>query len=251
MSILATDLKCYGSAVMPDNDSTTAIGGAINTAIKMEFTDITPAGTVEVISSASGDTTQTLTVYGRDNSGAIISETKTLNGTTAVAFTSTFERILKAVLSATATGTVTLRKSGNAGDLITFEPGITQVRRPFYNAATPVSGSVTYYEKVFFKNTNGTLTLTSGTIREDSDPSGKITFGLAGTIDDTGTNGTGNNRQVAPTGITIDNNTPKNIANSQNLPAGSAQGVWLALTLASTDAATKTTYGLGCYGTTV
>ncbi|MDO8426209.1 MAG: hypothetical protein Q7T24_01690 [Deltaproteobacteria bacterium] len=71
MSIIASELKLYGSAVMADNDSTTAIGGAIITAIKVEFTDITPSGLVEMLSSAAGDITQTVTIYGRDNTGAI------------------------------------------------------------------------------------------------------------------------------------------------------------------------------------
>ncbi|MBI5492007.1 MAG: hypothetical protein HY893_03645 [Deltaproteobacteria bacterium] len=249
MSIQASELKLYGSAVMPDDDSATAIGGAINTAIKMEFTDITPSGAVEMLSSASGDTTQTVTIYGRDSAGTIVSEVKTLNGVSVVSFTTTFERILKAVMSGAATGTVTIRKASAGATLITLEPGITQVRRPFYAVNTPESGSVTYYEKVFYKNTNGTLTLSSGVIKEAADPSGKVTFGLPATIDDTGTNGTGNNRQVAPSGITF-NSSDKNIANGQNLTAGSAQGIWLALTLASTDAAAKTTYDLRCEGTT-
>ena len=250
MSIVASELKLYGSASMPDDDTATAIGGAINTAIKMEFTDITPSGTVEMLSSAGGDTTQTVTIYGRDGTGAIVNEVKTLNGATPVSFTTTFERILKAVMSGTATGTITIRKASAGATLITLEPGITQVRRPFYNVNTPEAGSVTYYEKVFFKNTNGTLALTSGVIKEAADPSGKVTFGLPSTIDDTGTNGGGNNRKTAPSGITF-NSTDKNVANGQNLPAGSAQGIWLALTLASTDAAAKTTYDLRCEGTTV
>ncbi|MDO8426208.1 MAG: hypothetical protein Q7T24_01685 [Deltaproteobacteria bacterium] len=152
-------------------------------------------------------------------------------------------------MSATATGTITVRKDAAAGDLVTLEPGITQVRRPFYNASTPTSGTIKFYEKVFYKNTNGSTALTNGVIKESADPSAKIAFGLPATIDDTGTNGAGNNRQVAPSGITF-NSTDKNIANSQNLPAGSAQGVWLELTLASTDPATKTTYDLRCEGTT-
>ncbi len=183
MSIQASELKLYGSAVMPDDDTATAIGGAINTAVKMEFTDITPSGTVEMLSSETGDTTQTVTIYGRDSTGTIVSEVKTLNGASVVSFTTTFERILKAVMSGAATGTVTIRKASAGATLITLEPDITQVRRPFYAVNTPESGSVTYYEKVFFKNTNGTITLSSGVIKEAADPSGKVTFGLPATID--------------------------------------------------------------------
>lgn len=238
MSIAASELKFYGSAVMPDDDTTSNVGGAIDTAKKVEFTDISPSGLVEMLSSAGGDTTQTVTIYGRNAAGELINEGKTLNGTNVVDFTSTFERILKVVMSATATGTVTIRKDGAAGDLVTLEPGITQVRRPFYNAAVPLSGTKDYYEKIFGKNTNSTLTLTSAEIKEQADPSGKVTFGVAGTLDDSATT---TNRLTAPAGITFDS-ADKNVANGGNLTAGSAQGIWLKLSLTSTDTATKTTY---------
>lgn len=243
MPILASELKFYGSLNMPENDTATA-GGGIDTACKIEFTDITPAGTVEMLSSATGDTTQTVTITGRNNAGEIISETKTLNGVTVVAFTSTFERILKVIMSATAAGTITIRKTSAGGDLVLMEPGITKVRRPFYNVSTPTTGSKDYYEKVFVRNTNATLSLTNAMIKEAADPSGKITFGVAGTLNDTTTT---TNRITAPSGITFDN-ADKSVANNGNLSAGSSQGTWLKLTLASTDLATKTTYTLRCEG---
>ncbi len=243
MSIAASDIKVYGSQVMADDDTVTNIGGAIDTTKKVEFTDIDPTGTIEVSSDNSGDTTQTVTVTGRDSSGAIVSESKTLNGTTWVQFTTTFERILKAVLSGSATGTVTIREQGPGDNLITFEPGVLEVRRLFYNAAAPASGTRKYYEKIFFKNTHATLALTSAQISEQSDPSGKIAFALESSLDGNDSNGAGNNRQVAPSGYTFDS-TAKNVANSQNHSPGAAQGVWLELTLSSTDSAMKTTYTL-------
>lgn len=243
MSIQASDIKAYGSAVMPDDDSVNNIGGAIDTSKKVEFTDIAPAGTVEMSSDNAGDTTQSVTVYGRNNAGELVNEAKTLNGTTWVAFTTTFERILKVVMSAAATGTVTIRETGPGDDLVTMEPGITEVRRPFYNASAPASGTRKYYEKIFFKNDHATLTLTSAVIKENADPSGKIAFALETSLDGTDTNGGGNNRQVAPSGYTFDS-ADKNVANSQNHSAGSAQGVWMELSLAAGDPAQNTTYTL-------
>jgi hypothetical protein len=250
MSVAASDIIVYGSASMPDDDSTQNIGGAIDTSKRVVFTDISPSGTVEVVSSVAGDTTQTITVTGRNAAGEIISDTKTLNGTTPVAITGTFERLLKAVINAAHTGAVTLRKSSAGGDLMVFEPGVLEIRRPFYNASADAAGGSQrkYYEKIFFKNTHATLSLTSAQISEQSDASGKIAFALESTLNGTDTNGAGNNRQAAPGGYTF-NSTAKNVANSQNHTAGAGQGVWLELTLEAGDAATKTTYTLRESGT--
>jgi len=126
---------------------------------------------------------------------------------------------------------------------------ITEVRRIFYNISADVAGGAArdFYEKIFFKNTHATLSLTAATIAEQADPSGKVTFGLASTLDDTGTS---TNRVTAPASIVFDSTT-KNVANSQNHTAGAAQGVWLKLTLAAGDAAQKTSYTLRESGTTV
>lgn len=127
---------------------------------------------------------------------------------------------------------------------------ITEVRRPFYDTATPTSGSRNYYEKFFIKNTHATLDLTNGQLKEVSGgASAKIDFLVAATLDDTGSNGAGNNRQVAPSG-TFDS-ADKNIANSGTLTHATAQGVWLKLTLASTDAAADTTYSMQVAGQSV
>lgn len=107
MPVAATDLIIYGSANMQDSDSGTQ-GGAIATSKRPVFADVSPAGNVQIVSSAAGDTTQTVTVTGRDAAGVIIAETKTLNGTTAVAMTTntSWERLLKGVKSATCAGDV-------------------------------------------------------------------------------------------------------------------------------------------------
>lgn len=247
MSVLASEIVIYGSTVMAEDDTTGSVGGSINTAIKMEFTDISPSGTVEMLSSAVGDTTQTVTIHYRDTQGVLTSEQKTVNGTSVVAFTSTMERIMKVVMSATATGTVTIRKSSVGATLVTMEPGITQVRRPFYNVSAPATGSKIYMEKVFCRNNNTTTALTSATIAEQADPSTKITFAVAPTLEDTATT---TNRITDSTALTFDNTT-KSVANSGNLTATSAQGVWLKLSLNDTDVATKTTYTLRVQGNTI
>ena len=250
MSIIASDIRVYGSAVMPEDDTTTAIGGAIDTSVKIDFSDISASGALRIVSSSLSDTTQNLTITGRNPVGEIVTETKQLNGTTPVTFDTTWERILKAHLDVTCVGTVTISAVTGGATLITMEPGIATVRRPFYNAAAPLTDTRDYYEKIFFKNTHASLTLTEATIGELSDPSGKITFGIESGLDGSGTNGTGNNRLVAPAGITFDS-ADKFVSNSKNHSSGKAQGVWLKLSLSSTDISTKTTYTLREIGITV
>jgi hypothetical protein len=250
MPIVASDIVAYGSASMPDDDTPTGIGGAKDTSKKVVFTDISANDTVEILSSSASDTTQTVTVFGRNTAGEIVSEAETLAGTTPQTTTQQFERILKITMSATAVGTVTVRKQSDDVTIATLEPGIDEVRRPFYNAAAEASGGAQrdYYEKIFFQNDNGTLTLTQATIEEFADPSTNIDFALESTLDGSDTNGAGN-RQTHTGGYTFDSTT-KNVANSQNLTAGSAQGCWVRLRLAAGEASDNTTFTMRVNGQT-
>lgn len=243
MAVVDTDIVVYGSAVMSDDDVTTNIGGAIDLTTRVVFTDISPTGTITVVSDSSGDTTQTVTIYGRDAAGVLVNEGLVLTGVTPVSGSQSFERILKIVMSGTAVGSVSVSETAGAEVLVVMEPGLLEIRRPFYNAVAEASGGAdkTYYEKLFFKNTNGTSALTNAVISETADPLAKITFMLPGTLDDSGDNGA-NNRLVAPAG-TFDS-TAKNVANAQVHTAGAAQGVWVALTLTNGDAAAKSSFTL-------
>jgi hypothetical protein len=242
MPIVASDIVAYGSASMPDDDTPTGIGGAIDTAIRVVFTDIAATDQIEFLSSSAGDTTQTLTIYGRNAAGELVSEGNTLTGVTVVTTTLAFERVLKITLSATAAGTITVRDQDTDTTIASIEPGVTEIRRPFYDAAADATGGSTrnYYDKVFFKNDHGSLTLTSAVIKEQADPQTVVDFALESTLDGSDTNGAGN-RQTHTGGYTFDS-TDKNVANSQNLTAGSAQGCWLRLQL---------TAGLGAQNTSV
>lgn len=244
MSVAASDILFLGSATMPDSDATENIGGAIDATIKVVFTDIADTDDVEIVSSEAGDTTQTITIYGRNAAGELISEAETLNGTTQVATsTAAFERILKITLDGAATGTVTVRDATTDTTIATLEPGITEVRRLFYAAAADVAGgdSRDFYDKFFIKNAHATLSATSAVVEEQADPSGNVTFALEAALDGTTTNGAGNNRQTVGdwSGLTF-NSSDKNVPNSQNLTAGSAIGVVAKLTLAAGTAAANT-----------
>lgn len=241
MPIVASDIVAYGSASMPDDDTPTGIGGAIDTAIRVVFTDIAATDQVEYLSTEVGDG-MSLTIYGRNAAGELVSEANNVTGTTVVTTTLAFERILKITLASVAAGTITVRDQDTDTTIATLEPGVTEIRRPFYDAAADASGGSTrnYYDKVFFKNNHGSLTLTSAVIKEQADPQTVVDFDLESTLDGSDTNGAGN-RQTHTGGYTFDS-TDKNVANSQNLTSGSAQGCWLRLQL---------TAGLGAQNTSV
>ena len=141
MPVIASDIVFYGSQVMPEDEVTLDIGGAIDLTTVVTFTDIgVTASRIEVLSDSVGDTTVQLTAIGRTQGGSIITETFTLDGTNVVAFNLTYERILKFTLDIAAAGNVTVRKLGDTGDLGTFVPGVTTIRRVFYLAAADVLG---------------------------------------------------------------------------------------------------------------
>lgn len=236
MSIAASDIVFYNSAAMTV-DSTTTTGGAIDPLRRPDYTQISSAEKVDIHSSSAGDTSQTVTLTGRKVDGSVASETLTLNGVTTVNGANTYERILKVELSATCAGTVTIVGHTSATTFRVIPVGERGFQAVFQQLASDPSLQTDWFEKIFIKNTNGSLALTSSVVKENADPSNVITFALAAALDDTATV---TNRVTSPA-LTF-NGSNKNVPNSQNLSAGSAIGVWLDLTLAAGNAALKTTW---------
>ena len=98
MAVTSSDLVLYASANMPLNDNNTS-GGAINSGIRVTFTDPSSAAQLIIFSSSASDTSQTLALKGRNAAGSIITENMSLDGTTNVTSSNTFERVLIAELS--------------------------------------------------------------------------------------------------------------------------------------------------------
>lgn len=236
MSIVGSDLVLLAAANEPSDDSSTA-GGAIDTARRLDFTQIAATDKIEVGSASAGDTTQTATVRGRKADGTIVSEVLTLTGVTFVATTNNYERLLKVELSATCAGIVTVRRQTGPSTLRTIPIGERGFMAPFRELASDPVSQKDYYVKGFWKNTNGSLALTSAVVKENADPSADISHALAASLDDSATT---TNRITSP-GLTF-NSSDKNVPNSQNLSSGSAIGTWFNLTLAAGAAALKSTY---------
>lgn len=100
MSVLPSDIVYYGSANMPVADGTTA-GGAVDFTKRVSFVSLASTGTVDYVSSSASDTAATITVTGRDSTGVVVTETKTLTGTTPVNGAQSFGRILEAAAGGT------------------------------------------------------------------------------------------------------------------------------------------------------
>jgi hypothetical protein len=254
MSVAASDLIWYGSANMPEADSGTA-GGAIDETVRVVPDSATLFNTlndtVEVVSDNAGDTTQDITITGRDSEGSIITDVLSLDGTNVVAGVETFERIDKIELDGVCAGTVTVRKATGDTLIVNIEAGVVTIRRPHVNIAADASGGSTriFYEKIFLQNNHATLALLGATISESSDAEAQTEFAIEDAQNDTGTS---TNRVTAPTGITGDgfSSTAKTIPGA-DLGPGDHIGVWLKTTLPAGDPATKTTSGIQAAGTSI
>lgn len=246
MSILASELKKYAAANRPQDDVSTA-GGAIDTACILDVTQMAANDTVQMVSDNAGDTTQSVTITMRDATGAIVQDTKTLNGTTPVAFTGTFERFLTISMGTSAAGNVTLERVTGGADIAVLPPGVTDAEIQFIDAASE-SGATTRYAKEFWKNENGTLTLTAAKVQLTADPGAIIRIGVHTAKDDTATI---SNRKTAPGGITfVDDGVQQNVPGNQ-LEAGSAISVWIEMQLGAGAAAQKNSYTTELAGSTV
>lgn len=99
MSVLPSDLVAYGAANMTEADGVT-VGGAIDFSRRIAFYDMPVAGLLDFVSSNVGDTGVKIQVVGRDSTGVVQTPAAvTLSGTTLVAGSQNFERLLYGVVS--------------------------------------------------------------------------------------------------------------------------------------------------------
>lgn len=247
MPIAAADLVQYGAANIPQDDVSTT-GGAQDSAARPLGTQLTADDTIGLVSD--GADTRDATVRGRNAAGAEVSETVTLNGTTRVTTSTTFERILEITLSAAdASRTVTVDDGDQVqGTLHTFNPNETKAYTHFQESASE-SGATTRHEKFFWENTNGSLTLNAAEVELTADPDAKITIALATAKDDTESVA---NRETAPSsvGAFTDDNVAISVPGS-SLAAGEAIGVWAKQDLLANDSAYRSSFTTQLAGTTV
>jgi hypothetical protein len=242
MALTNNDFKLYGSAVMPEDDVLTDIGGAIDLTTQISFTPLGGEFSLEVLSSNAGDVMD-LTLTGRAPNGTILTKTVTVAGLTVVDITGTFKRLLKAVLTSAPTGNVIIRKDGAAGDIMTFDAGsnVTTIRRPFqYIGADLASGADrTFYEKIFYRNSNASDALIGAKIKLAVNPSGRVKFALDAALGASTKNGAGNNRAVAPAALVF--NTTEKAVPTGDLLQNNDIGIWMKIDLPKGSAASDDT----------
>lgn len=245
MSILNTDLVAYASANLPADDVSTS-GGAIDTTRRPVFTQLTANAIIAAVSD--GADTRTVTVTGRDSTGALVTDSFALTGTSEKDGVVVFERVLKIELSATdASRTVTVKQGAAGSTIATIPPTEIGFYALFQFSASSTS-AITRYEKLFWKNNNGSLTLNAAQVTLTADPATKITIGLASTVGDSGSV---TNRVTAPAGVTfVGVNTAQSVPGSALAPAA-AIGVWIKESLAINDAAQRQTFTTQLSGTSV
>jgi hypothetical protein len=107
MSVQQFHLVAYGSLNMPESDGP-IIGGAIDFTTRISFSDVSPQGTVDAVSTSASDTGISATWTGRSPAADPITETFTLTGQTPVTGSLTFERLLSGTVGLTALGDVAI-----------------------------------------------------------------------------------------------------------------------------------------------
>lgn len=252
MSIVAADLVLYCSVNMPV-DSVSTVGGAIDPKMRADFTQLAADDDVEVISTSAGDT-QNCTIVGRDATGAVVSQTAALTGVTAKIFATlgVIERVLSVTLASDAIGTITVRRSVAGATIRVIPIGERGFTAMFQQDSSDPLVQTDFYAKLFWKNTHGTLTLTSAVVKQNADPDTRITHCLAAAVGDTATS---TNRITAPSGADLQDpdtfdDTDKSVPGG-SIPAGSAIGVWFRLRLPAADPPHRTTYTSELDGNTV
>lgn len=246
MAILSTELIAYCAASMPIDDTSTS-GGAIDAKNRPVFTQFGANALLSLTSTSASDTGN-VTVNGRLASGALDTETYALTGTTEKMGAKTWERVLSVTMAADAIGTVTAKQGSGGSTIGTIAIGERGFRALFYDSASDPVATKTRFEKIFWKNTNGSLSLTSAAMKLTADPSAKIRIGVAATIGDSGSVA---NRLTSPGVTFVDDNVSQNINATPTLASGSAIGVWIEQALGIGDSPVRSTFTTQLSGNTV
>ena len=247
-SIIASELIAYLCANLPEEDVSPG-GGGIDATDIVSMSQLAAPDKVAFTSDTVGDV-RTVTITGRDATGVMVSEVVNLNGTTRVVSANIYDRIAKVVLSAgDANKVVTMTRNdvGTYTSLCILGKNIVHARMLFINAISGPS-PVTRYAKMFWRNTNPTLTLLSAQMTLTADPQAVTQMGCATSLNDTDSIA---NRLAAPAGITfVGVNVSQNLPTGL-LPSGSQVGVWISQSLAAGNAAFKNTFTTQLVGATI
>lgn len=246
MPISASDLQTWSSANMPEADNTTS-GGARSTTSRPTLTQWAANAVAAVISD--GADTRTVTVTGRLTTGEIDTEALVLNGAVEAVGAKTWERILKVVIGATSgTRTVTLRQGAGGATRATIGPN-EDTRVTLFQRSASEAASVERFEKFFWRNRHGTLSLNSAKVTLTADPASRIRIGLEAAKD--GTQSVANRKAVPGSVTFVDDGVEQSVPGSGNLAPGESIGVWVEQDLLADDTPKKDSFTTRLAGTTI
>lgn len=247
MPIVAADLVAHNCVSRPEDDSSTA-GGARDVDVKPGFTQLAATDDLEVLSSSGADTTQTITVDGRTGDGAFATATGALNGSSPIVLSpaTQFERVLSLLLDADAVGIVTLRRESAAGDVYAIPIGDRGSSAMFIDSASEV-GAITRFDKMFWENNHGSLTLNAAQVQLTADPATRIRQGVEAAKDDSNTI---SDRTQTPGGVSFVDDSVQQSVPGTTLEFGVAIGVWIEQALLAADSPILDTFTTELAGTT-
>ncbi len=242
MSIVAADLICFAPASIPTDDTGNS-GGNIDLTKRPIFTQFAANAVLALVSD--GADTRLVDVVGRNAAGASVSETMTLNGAVEVLSVNTYERILSVTAQTTSGTRVVTAKQGSGGTTIGTIPVNEKGFYTLFQNAASEAGATARYELVYWKNTHGTLTLNSASMKLTADPAAKMKIACAASK---GNVTAITNRKTVPAGTFVDDNVAQAVPTGL-LAAAEYIGVWIEMSLGAGAAATKSTYTTELSGT--
>lgn len=247
---IGTHLTLYCAEYHPQNDNG-QVGGAIDPLRQLVFTDLAGDDDIEVLSDSALDTFIAVTVVGRTSAEVEVRESKLLNGTTPVVFSiaGVMGRVEKVEKSGATIGTVTVRRSPTGATIKTIPPTEIGFRRLFAYAYRSTSAAKDYYEKGFLKDTHPTKTFQNGSVSENADPEGVITFTFSASQDDSGT--VASRLTVPATSITnpdVFDGAAKSIPGATGLAPDSAIGIWFKMATLTNETPFDASYTLNISG---
>ena len=254
MTVGPAQLVFYGGSGASNTD-VGAVGGDIDSGIRIAMNDISSNTTVTTYSSDIRDRNR-LKVWGWDSSQLGATEIITVSGTGSFVGSTTFSGVLGAALINHATGVGIVTVSGTSQNVIGRIPvGESGFRAPFWDATGVPGSEVSYYEKVFIKNNSKNSTLQNATIIQPATGlSSIITYGLENgkSVDPSGagTKESVANRKTAPINVSSYGSGVSGVwpSGSGNLEPTAYQGVWLKMTLPDGYVTTTGFYQIYCSG---
>ena len=250
--VAADHIGLYCAIAHPLTDSGIP-GGPVDPSMRAMLTDIAANDDLEVLSSDAGDTTVPFTIRALDPSGNTVVQTATLNGTTAVIFSSlgVIERVEEAFLSTPALGDITVRRSVGGATVAVIPAGERGFRRIFRRAYSHPDNAKDYYEKIFVRNIHTYYTIANVSVEEDTDPTGFLTFALAASLDDEAFS---TSRLTSPAVAdlqdpdTFDASLKMIPCEGSNLDPEASCGIWLKMAVPAAEPVFKDTYTLEIAG---